>query len=196
VAKLGAYCLVIALLTACTRPMGSTKDDWARWFDATTVRLPRWDAPAATGTADTVARTRDGLAVRLGSDFHKRNDFCWDRGRAHFPAREWIDICIVPLQPELELEPGFFLTPRRPDPRMSDQYQSEEWQAGNATIGGRRAIVERARVTGGMELVRRERRIRVLLEVGKRRWVCIDGSTGEDAGYSEILNIAGTVEVP
>ena len=188
--------ILVLLLGTCKHPVGSTNDDWTRWFDATTALLPKWDVPAGVGGDSTVTRTRDGLAVRLGSDFHKRNDFCWDNGMDHFPRPAWRDICVGRLQPELELRPGFHLVPRSLDPRMTDQYESEGWQAGTVSFGGRPAIVERARVSGGMEFARKERRTSVLLEVGKGEWARLDGRTSDDSGYSEILEVAGTVEVP
>jgi hypothetical protein len=41
---------------------------------------------------------------------------------------------------------------------------------------------------------KRERTLRVLLELGPGEWVTFGGATGDDAGYDELLTIASTIE--
>ena len=93
----------------------------------------------------------------------------------------------------IHVQPEFFLMPRTLDPRVCDQYQFEDWEVGTVVLGGRRAIVERARVTGGIEGARRERKTTVLVELRRGEWALLDGTTGDDEGYAELLGIAGTI---
>lgn len=79
---------------------------------------------------------------------------------------------------------------------MSDQHQSEAWKAETFSIAGRRIVVERALVSGGMEGARRERRIVAHIELGGDELAILSGSTGDDAGYEELLTIASTVGRP
>jgi len=91
---------------------------------------------------------------------------------------------------------GFHLRPEPLDPDMSDQYQSEAWKAETFSIGGRRVVVERALVSGGMEGAHRERRIVAHIELGGDELAILSGSTGDDTGYEELLMIASTVGSP
>jgi hypothetical protein len=77
---------------------------------------------------------------------------------------------------------------------MADQHQSEEWEVGVITINGRRAIVERARVSGGIEGAKRQRRTAILVELAPGEWAHLAGCTGDDRGYVEILGIAATIQ--
>lgn len=79
---------------------------------------------------------------------------------------------------------------------MADQHQSEAWRADTFSIGGRRAVVERALVSGGIEGARRERRMVVHIELGGAELAILSGSTGDDSGYDELLMIASTVGPP
>ena len=91
---------------------------------------------------------------------------------------------------------GFHLRPEPLDPDMSDQYQSEAWKAETFSIGGRRVVVERALVSGGIEGARRERSIVAHIELGGDELAVLSGRTGDDSGYGELLTIASTVGPP
>jgi hypothetical protein len=79
---------------------------------------------------------------------------------------------------------------------MSDQHSSENWQLDTMELAGKYAIVERARISGGVEGARRERRLYVTFKLANNQWVELDGRTGDDAGYAELLTVASTIEVP
>jgi hypothetical protein len=79
---------------------------------------------------------------------------------------------------------------------MSDQHQSEAWRAETFSIGGRRVVVERALVSGGIEGAHRERRIVAHIELGGDEMAILNGSTGDDSGYQELVMIASTVGPP
>ena len=187
--------LAIATLPACGHRTAAAGDEWGRWFDQTAGRLTRWDGSELPMPEGTIARTPDGLSLRLGRNFKKRNDYgCWAEGTDKWPGPGWRDVCVSRVVPEMEVGSGFLLRPEPVDPTMADQHQSENWEAGVVTIDGRRAIVERARVSGGMEGAKRQRRTSILIELRPGGWAHLEGCTGDDAGYSEILGIAGTIQ--
>ena len=138
-------------------------------------------------------QTDDHLALRLDAAYRKRNNFGWDKGTRPRWTAAWRDVCVHRFQPEFYLVPDFFLKPRPLDSQMSDQYQSEEWQVDTVTFDGHRGIVERARVSGGIEGARRERRTVVFVEYRHGEWALLDGRSGDDTGYAELLDIAATI---
>lgn len=188
----GAWLVCFSILASC-RPHVGTRAEWLRWFDATAAQLPKWDAPPPHMDWPRV-QTDDHIALRLDAGYRKRNWFCWDKGKLPPRTTAWRDLCVHLVQPELQVRPDFFLKPGPHDPNLSDHYQFEDWQVGAVTIAGRRAIVERARVSGGIEGARRERRTVVLLEYRHGEWVMLDGSSGDDAGCDELLGISGSIE--
>ena len=187
--------LVLAILPACGHRTAHAGDEWKRWFDQTAGRLTRWDDFSLPMPDGTTVRTPDGLSLRLAHKFKKRNDYgCWDAGTDNWPGPGWRDVCVSRVVPEMEMDSGFRLRPEPPDPEMADQHQSEKWEVGLVTIDGRRAIVERARVSGGIEGAKRERRTAILIELRSGGWAHLAGRTGDDAGYAELLGIAGTIQ--
>jgi len=191
--RIGALLLCLLLVLGC-RPRLGTQAEWQRWFDTAIAQLPKWDTPILPSSDTPVVRTDDHLTLRLVHGYRKRNDFCWDKGKLPVWTTAWRDICVHRFDPVVHVRPEFFLKPQPLDPHMSDQYQSEDWEVGAVTIGGHRAIVERARVSGGFEGARRERRTMVFLEFRRGEWALLDGSAGDDTGYSELLGISGTIE--
>jgi hypothetical protein len=189
--------LIAAAAGSCRRhgpPAG--EDEWARWFEHTSRGLTRVDLPLAPVLEGPIVRTPDGVSFRLGSAFQKRNDYgCWAAGTDKWPGPGWRDVCVSRVDPAYDLA-AFRMWPEPLDPRMADQHQSEDWQVGLASVGGRRAIVERARVSGGIEGAKRERRINILLELGSRSWAELAGSSGDERGLAELVSIAGTIQSP
>jgi hypothetical protein len=86
------------------------------------------------------------------------------------------------------------MKPQPTAPECCDQYQFEDWEVGTSEVGGHRAIVEHARVSGGIEGARRERQIRVFMELRRGVWVVLEGRTNDDEGFGELLAIAGTIQ--
>ena len=80
------------------------------------------------------------------------------------------------------------------DPRMTDMVVYDSWRAEAGLLRGRRAIVERARATGGMAGHKRERQLSALIQLRPGDFVRFRGSTGDDCGYGEVLAIAATVD--
>jgi hypothetical protein len=187
--------LVLTVLPACGHGSAHAGDEWKRWFDQTVGRLTRWEAFSLPMPDGTTVHTPDGLSLRLVHSFKKRNDYgCWDTGTDKWPGPGWRDVCVSRVVPEMEVGSGFRLRPEPPDPEVADQHQAEKWEVGVVTIDGRRAIVERARVSGGIEGARRERRTAILIELRPSGWAHLAGRTGDDAGYAELLGIAGTIQ--
>jgi hypothetical protein len=189
--------LALAAVLGCRHPTVHRGDEWASWFDRQARQLARWDGSAGPEPDGPTVRTPDGLSVRLRHNFRKRNEYgCWDSGRETWRTAGWRDVCVSRIVPETDLGPRFFLRPEPLDPAIADQHQSERWEVGLVTIDGRRAIVERARVSGGIEGAKRERRTAILIELPSGGWAFLEGAAGDDLGYAELLGIAGTIRSP
>jgi len=187
--------VLLAAVPACRHPRGASQREWVRWFDETTHNLTRWNVGDLSAPQGDVIQTFDQLSLRLSRDWRRRNDNgCWDKDTERWPTGGWRDICVSRIVPEDHLRPTFFLRPRPPIPNMADQHQSEDWEVGVITIGDRRAIVERARVSGGIEGAKRERRTSILLELQSGTWAQVDGRMGDDLGFAEIVSIAATIQ--
>ena len=185
---------LLLLLLACRHPAGSPKAEWSRWFDGAFDYLPRWAEEPIVGLSEAPVDTPDGLLIRLGDGYHREHGGgCWDKWPKSGPKESWRNLCAQRVNPGLPGKPKFFLRPLPSENEWTDQYQSEEWQAGSMVVGGHRAIVERARATGGMGGALEERRISILLELSVGEWARLWGRTGDEQGYSEILRIAETI---
>jgi hypothetical protein len=71
----------------------------------------------------------------------------------------------------------------------------DSWRAEAGLLGGKRALIERARASGGIAGHKRQRTISALIELGSGEWVLFTGRTGDDSGYDELLTIASTIAV-
>jgi hypothetical protein len=69
----------------------------------------------------------------------------------------------------------------------------EDLRVDTTFVEGHRAVVERARANGGMNGMNRERQILVRMEMSEGTIFVLHGSTGDDAGYNELLAIAATM---
>lgn len=189
-------CVVLVTLIGCRGKMGASSKEWIAWFDAAAATLPRWEA-SQTATSQLVpARTPDGLALRINSEYVRRNEsVCWQRREAISAGTGWKDLCVHRVVPEAHLRPDFFLKPMAVEARASDQYRYEAQQAGLVMFGGRRAIVERALVSGGFEGEKQRRVTSVLVEVRRGEWALLEGRAGDDQGYEEFLMAASTIEL-
>lgn len=186
--------VVMLTIMACQHNPGSTRKDWSAWFDATATALPSWKTPAAAAVGAGRVRSPDGLTVELGDGYRNRNNAgCWAKRDDLSPGPGWRDVCLQRLNPGLYLHADYFLKPRPNNSSNPDKYRYEDWQAGLVRFGSRRAIVERARVSGGVEGASRQRITSVLLEVGAGEWVILEGRGGDDAAHEELLAMAGTI---
>lgn len=175
------------------------------WFEATFARLPRLEPVSAAPTDWRAIQARDALVVRLEPAYHVRNNFCWAKNENRWPGPGWIDVCLSRDDPAMaEFTFAFHLQPAvtggdaqaelSNDPQMTDMVGYDSWRAEAGPLGGRRAIVERARATGGMAGYKRQRKMSALIELRPGDFVQLTGSTGDDRGYDELLAIAATVE--
>jgi hypothetical protein len=80
------------------------------------------------------------------------------------------------------------------DLKMTDIVVYDSWRAEAGLLGGRRAIVERGRASGGMAGYKRQRKLSALIELEPGTFARFGGSTGDDDGYRELLTIASTVK--
>jgi hypothetical protein len=70
---------------------------------------------------------------------------------------------------------------------------SEEFREDRFAVGGRRAVVERALVSGTFVNLSRQRQIVIRLDLGGDTRLDLSGAVGDDDGYSELLLIASAV---
>ena len=202
VALIGALISILAVDVGCGTTNRNAKTEPVGWFDLTFRQSPPL-APVRSAPAGWVTvEARDGLSIRLSSGYGVRNDFCREKNVDRWPGPGWIDVCLHREHYEV-LARSFHLQPALPgdtpptisDPTVIDMVVYDSWRAEAGFLGGRRALVERARASGGMAGRKRERTISALIELGPGDWVQFTGSTGDDAGYDELLTVASTILV-
>jgi hypothetical protein len=187
------FVLVLAVM-ACRHNPGSVRGDWSTWFDARAAALPVWETPRAAGSDMGRMQTPDGLVVVLGDGYKSRNNSgCWSKRDDLSPGPGWRDVCVQRLDPGMYLRADYFLKPQPNESKTPDKHLYEDWQAGLVRFGQRRAVVERARASGGVEGARHQRITSVLIEIRPGEWAILEGRAGDDAGYEEFLAMAGTV---
>jgi hypothetical protein len=188
--------LAAVVATAGSGRAGPVQPKWVEWMNRVVPRLSKLPAPPPAPGDWVTVHTPDTLPLRLGPGYRPRNKYgCWETGVNHWPGPGWRDVCVHWESDRMD-PGGFHLHPEPLDPRMSDQHQSEGWKAETFSVGGRRIVVERALVSGGMEGARRQRRIVAHIELGGDELAILSGRTGDDAGYEELLTIATTVGLP
>jgi hypothetical protein len=69
----------------------------------------------------------------------------------------------------------------------------EDLRVDTTLVEGHRVVVERARANGGINGMNRERQILVQMQMSEGTIVVLHGSTGDEAGYNELLAIAATM---
>ena len=202
VALAGALVPILAVDVGCGTRNRSANTEPVGWFDLSFRRAPPLapvrPAPAAWVTVE----VRDGLSIRLSSEYGVRNDFCREKNVNRWPGPGWIDVCLSREHHEI-LARAYHLQPALPggipptisDPTVIDMVVYDSWREEAGLLGGRRALIERARASGGMAGHKRERTVSALIELGPGDWVMFTGRTGDDAGYDELLTIASTILV-
>ena len=202
---IAGLCVGVSVLTAsCTQKSRYPDAKASAWFESTFARLPRLEPVSVAQLEWRAVQAREGLVLRLGSAYHVRNDFCWAKNENRWPGPGWIDVCVSREDPAMaEFTFAFHLQPAvtgdaqaelSDDPGMTDMVVYDSWRAEAGFLGGRRAIVERARATGGMAGYKRQRKMSALIELRPGDFVRFSGSTGDDRGHDEVLTIAATVE--
>jgi hypothetical protein len=188
----GLFLFLGVLILGCQHAVPDS--NWSAWFSNEVRRLPAWSSPQSLGAEVIPAQTPDGVSFRLPVEYRKRNDFgCWSKSQSAHPTSEWRDLCVHLVSLGKDSLPGFLLRASQADPHARDLYKHDAWEAGTMLLGSRRAIVERARVSGGIEGLSGVRAIAVLIEINPHGLVILEGRVGEDRGYDEILRVAATV---
>lgn len=190
--------------TGCSKKSRTSDTKSNAWFESTFARLPRLEPVSVAPAEWRAIQARDALVVRLGPGYHARNNFCWAKNEGRWPGPGWIDVCLSRDDPAMaeftftfQLQPavtGDAQAELSDDPQMTDMVVYDSWRAEAGSLAGRRAIVERARATGGMAGYRRQRKMSALIELRPGDFVQLTGSTGDDRGYDELLTIAATVQ--
>ena len=185
------------------RKLSTPEENANETFNVAFRRLPWLGATPVAPAEWRTIQGRGALSLRLGAGYRTRNKYCWAKNENQWPGPGWIDVCIDRQDPALfesvfELQPavtGDAGVSPSDDPEMTDLIVYDSWHAEAGFLGGRRAIVERGRATGGMAGFKRQRKIAVLLEMQPGLLVRVSGSSGDDAGYGELLAIAATVDL-
>jgi hypothetical protein len=202
VALVGGLVSILTVDVGCGATNSNAKAEPVGWFDSSFRHGPPLAPVRPAPVGWMTVEARDGLSIRLSSDYGVRNDFCREKNVNRWPGPGWIDVCLHREYDEI-LARAFHLQPAVPgdtpptmsDPAVIDMVVYDSWRADAGLLGGRRALIERGRASGGMAGRKRERTISALIELGSRDWVLFNGRTGDDAGYDELLTIASTITV-
>ena len=133
----------------------------------------------------------NGVAFRAPADYEPRNTSgCWSRATERWRQPGWRDLCVDVVD-----SASWMYSFTQPETRrcIADCVTFEEVHVDTLSLAGRRMIVERARVTGGMNGMDRERELLVRIQLPDGKVLTLDGSTGDAAGYNELLAIAATM---
>ena len=145
--------------------------------------------PSASVWRDHVAPA-NGVAFRAPSAYKSRNAFgCLTRDIDHWLEAGWRDFCVDTL----DAGASYSFTNAYTQKCSADCVTFEDLSVDTTLVEGHRAVVERARATGGINGMNRERQILVRIEMSDGTIVVLHGSTGDDVGYTELLAIAVTM---
>ena len=187
---------MLALLVAPMVTAGDPQPAWMTWFKDVAPGLSKSEVPPAPPKDWVSARTPDNLPFRLPPDYHPRNSSgCWTKESPRLRGPGYRDVCVRRDNDPLRFW-GFYLKPLRTNPRATDQIQFEDWRAETFEFGGRRVVVEHALKSGGFAGHRRVRSMVAFVELGGHELAIVDGATGDDEGYRELLTIATTIQPP
>jgi len=169
---------------------------WMTWMKEVVPGLPKSDPPPAPGKDWVSALSHDKHPFRLPPDYQRHNSSgCWIKELPGIVGPGYREICIRRDDDPLRFW-GFYLKPFRNDPHHSDPIQFEDWHAETVEFAGRRIVVERALKSGGIAGLRKVRSMVAFVELGGNELAIVDGTTGDDQGYQELLTIATTIEPP
>jgi hypothetical protein len=99
----------------------------------------------------------------------------------------WRDLCVDTLKA------GASYSLADEVPCGGDCTTYEELRVDTLVLAGRRAVVERALASGGVGGIVRERQLLVRIQTPEGTVLRLHGSTGDTAGYDELLAIAATM---
>ena len=132
-----------------------------------------------------------GVAFRAPADYQPRNTSgCWHRAPERWQQTGWRDFCVDAVD-----SGGWVYSFSSPGNGkcIADCVTVNELHVDTLVLGGRRTIVERARVSGGIGHIERERDLLVRIRLPNGNVLKLDGTTAHDAGYHELLAIAATM---
>ena len=142
---------------------------------------------ASTAQWSDYVAAANGVAFRAPRSYTRRNEFgCWTSHSDRWGASGWRDFCVDTL----DVGESYSFTSASTQGCSADCVTFEDLRVDTTVVEGSRVIVERARATGGFQGMRRERQILVRVQGGDSTIVLLHGSTGDDAGYDELLAIA------
>jgi hypothetical protein len=131
------------------------------------------------------------VALRAPADYHPRNTTgCWSRDFERWGRADWRDFCVDAVDTN-----GWYYSFTSPENSkcIADCVTIDELRVDTVVLAGRRAIIERARVSGGMSGMDRERKLLVRIPASNGTVLKLDGETGDEQGYDELIAIAATM---
>jgi hypothetical protein len=130
-----------------------------------------------------------GVAFRAPRDYKPRNYGCWTRADDRWGMSGWRDLCVDTL------DSGSSYSFTNNVSCIADCITYEDLRVDTLVLAGRRAVVERALASGGFRSVHREPRLLVRIQTPEETMLILDGGTGDEAGYDELLAIAATMRL-
>ena len=147
-------------------------------------------APISVSAWDAFVAPANGVTFQAPSAYKSRNAFgCWERDGRHWREAGWRDFCVDTLAAGTSYSFADTDAPKC----NADCVTFDDLRVDTTTIAGSRAVIERARATGGIGAMNRERQILVRMWTSDGSVVVLHGSTGDEAGYDELLAIAATM---
>ena len=174
----------------------------ARVLAAVVLSLPMAERAGAQRGPDhswlTVATPDSALTLRLPAGYRPRNNYgCWSRNDQLWERPGWRDLCVSiahsPGASHLHLTDIQGTHTSVNGVCVADCTRYEHVRADTVEIGGRRAVAERGRASGGYEGMVRRRVLLVLIPLADGRTALLRAATGDDAGYDELLSVVRTI---
>ena len=137
----------------------------------------------------------NGVALSAPADYHPRDTSgCWTRHIERRGRPGWRDLCVEAID-----STGWYYSFTSPENAkcIADCVTIEELRVDTVMLAGRRTIIERARVSGGMYSSDRTQELLVRVYNANGTVLKLDGETGDEEGYDELIAIAATMrELP
>jgi hypothetical protein len=137
----------------------------------------------------------NGVTLRAPADYHPRNSFgCWTRRYERWGRAGWRDLCVDAVD---STSRHYSFTSPENGKCIADCITIDELRVDTVVIEGRRAIIERARVSGGISSMDKERELLVRIQASNGTVLELHGETGDEHGYDELIAVAATMrELP
>ncbi|HZS57629.1 MAG TPA: hypothetical protein VFA43_00060 [Gemmatimonadaceae bacterium] len=143
-----------------------------------------------------VSTPDSALRLRLPRGYRKR-DGCWTHEGRNYWGRGYRDIC-VHIEPSEQVS-GVYLQAilgthfSVNGVCKADCTTYENVRSDTISVAGRQVVAEHGLASGGINGMVRQRTLLVIIPFADKRSAVLDGETGDDAGYDELLAIARTV---